>query len=85
MLLSNIIAMCVASLTVSRILMTELDQLVHRNLGFSGAMQVADALAARVSADRYKLAEVDMISLWLSASRTHNSPAANRDSPLRVE
>lgn len=43
-------------LVISPMVMTELDHLVHRDLGFSAAMQVADALTARIAAGRYRLA-----------------------------
>ncbi len=45
-------------LVISPMVMTELDHLVHRDLGFSAAMQVADALTARIAAGGYKLAEL---------------------------
>ena len=45
-------------LFISPMVMTELDHLVHRHLGFTAALQVADALTARMAAGRYKLAEL---------------------------
>lgn len=45
-------------LAISPMVLTELDHLVHRDLGFPAAMQVADALSARIAAGRYKLAEL---------------------------
>jgi uncharacterized protein len=45
-------------LIISPMVLTELDHLVHRDLGFAAAMQVADALTARIAAGVYKLAEL---------------------------
>jgi len=43
--------------------MTELDHLVRRDLGFTAALQVADALTARMATGRYKLAGLDHADL----------------------
>jgi predicted nucleic acid-binding protein len=37
---------------------TELDHLVHRDLGFSAAMQIIDALAGRMTEGQYRLADL---------------------------
>ena len=46
------------TLAISPLVITELDHLVHRDLGFSAALQVVDALAARMADGQYKLAEL---------------------------
>jgi predicted nucleic acid-binding protein len=48
---------------ISPLVLTELDHLVHRDLGFLAALQVADALAARMTAGRYKPAEFSIADL----------------------
>lgn len=45
-------------LAISPLVVTELDHLVHRDLGFTAAMQVVDALAARMADGQYRLAEL---------------------------
>jgi predicted nucleic acid-binding protein len=50
-------------LLVSPLVLTELDHLVHRDLGFPAARQVAGALAARMAAGQYKLAELSVADL----------------------
>lgn len=45
-------------LAISPLVITELDHLVHRDLGFPAAMQVMDALNARIEYGQYKLAEL---------------------------
>jgi len=50
-------------LVISPMVMTELDHLVHRDLGFNAALQVGDALIARMAAGRYKLAELSHADL----------------------
>lgn len=50
-------------LLISPLVLTELDHLVHRDLGFAAALQVAEALAARMSGGRYKLAELSIADL----------------------
>jgi predicted nucleic acid-binding protein len=46
------------TLAISPLVITELDHLVHRDLGFAAAMQVVDALADRIGDGRYRLAEL---------------------------
>jgi uncharacterized protein len=45
-------------LVISPLVLTELDHLVRRDIGFPAAVQAADALLARVAAGKYKLAEL---------------------------
>lgn len=45
-------------LAISPLVITELDHLVHRDLGFSAAMQIVDALADRMTEGQYRLAEL---------------------------
>lgn len=45
-------------LAISPLVLTELDHLVHRDLGYSAAMQVMEALLARIADGVYKLAEL---------------------------
>lgn len=47
-----------ATLAISPLVLTELDHLVHRDLGFTAAMQVVDALMARIGDGRYRLADL---------------------------
>ncbi|WP_431955879.1 type II toxin-antitoxin system VapC family toxin [Nocardia lijiangensis] len=51
------------TLVISPLVMTELDHLVHRDLGFEVAMQVTDALLGRLIDGRYKLAELKHVDL----------------------
>lgn len=46
------------TLAISPMVLTEIDHLVHRDLGFAAATQVADGLSARMTDGRYKLAEL---------------------------
>lgn len=46
------------TLAISPLVITELDHLVHRDLGFSAAVQVVDALAGRMTQGQYRLAEL---------------------------
>lgn len=46
------------TLAISPLVITELDHLVHRDLGFSAAMQVVDALTGRMTEGQYRLAEL---------------------------
>ena len=46
------------TLAISPLVVTELDHLVHRDLGFSAAMQVIDALAGRMIDGQYRLPEL---------------------------
>jgi predicted nucleic acid-binding protein len=45
-------------LVVSPLVLTELDHLVHRDLGFTAVMAINDALNARIADGQYKLAEL---------------------------
>ncbi|MCP2277153.1 Predicted nucleic acid-binding protein, contains PIN domain [Nocardia amikacinitolerans] len=51
------------TLVISPLVLTELDHLVHRDLGFEAAMQVTDALMGRLIEGRYKLAELKHVDL----------------------
>lgn len=51
------------TLLISPLVLTELDRLVHRDLGFDAAMQVTDALMRRLIDGRYKLAELKHVDL----------------------
>jgi uncharacterized protein len=46
------------TLAISPLVVTELDHLVHRDLGFSAAMQVIGALAGRMIDGQYRLPEL---------------------------
>ncbi|MEB3048807.1 PIN domain-containing protein [Mycolicibacter sp. MYC123] len=46
------------TLAISPLVLTELDHLVHRDLGFPAAVQVIDALAGRMTQGQYRLAEL---------------------------
>jgi uncharacterized protein len=46
------------SLAISPMVITELDHLVHRTLGFPAAMQVAEAVTGRMANGQYQLAEL---------------------------
>ncbi|MGV9820371.1 MULTISPECIES: type II toxin-antitoxin system VapC family toxin [Nocardia] len=56
------------TLVISPLVMTELDHLVHRDLGFEAAMQVTDALLGRLIDGRYKLAELKHVDLAAAQS-----------------
>ncbi|MBV9023497.1 MAG: PIN domain-containing protein [Streptomycetaceae bacterium] len=45
-------------LAISPLVVTELDHLVHRDVGFQAAMQTMEALNARMQDGQYKLAEL---------------------------
>ncbi|MGQ4598290.1 PIN domain-containing protein [Nocardia sp. R6R-6] len=51
------------TLVISPLVLTELDHLVHRDLGFPAAMQVTDALMGRMIEGRYRLAELKHVDL----------------------
>lgn len=55
-------------LVVSPLVLTELDHLVHRDLGFPAAMQITDALLARMIEGRYRLAELKHVDLSTAQS-----------------
>lgn len=64
-------ALCVMeseTLAISPLVITELDHLVHRDLGFTAAMQVVDALTARMGDGRYRLAELKHVDLAAAQS-----------------
>ncbi|MEV0545509.1 PIN domain-containing protein [Nocardia salmonicida] len=50
-------------LVISPLVLTELDHLVHRDLGFPAAMAVTEALMARMIDGRYRLAELKHVDL----------------------
>ena len=50
-------------LLISPLVLTELDHLTRRNLGFHAAMSVMDALAARMDTGQYRLAGVQLTDL----------------------
>lgn len=51
------------SLVISPLVVTELDHLVHRDLGFGAAMQVMSALTDRMADGQYKFAELKYVDL----------------------
>lgn len=51
------------TLLVSPLVLTELDHLTHRDFGFDAAMQITDALLARMIEGRYRLAELKHVDL----------------------
>ncbi|GEM34733.1 ribonuclease VapC26 [Nocardia neocaledoniensis NBRC 108232] len=55
--------MATETLVISPLVLTELDHLVHRDLGFDAAMQVTEALMARMLDGRYRLAELKHVDL----------------------
>ncbi|MDG9681280.1 PIN domain-containing protein [Streptomyces sp. DH18] len=50
-------------LAISPLVVTELDHLVHRDLGFPAAMQVMEALNSRMGDGQYRLAELKLADL----------------------
>jgi uncharacterized protein len=56
------------TLAISPLVITELDHLVHRDLGFAAAMQVIDALVDRIGDGRYRLAELKQADLVVAQS-----------------
>jgi predicted nucleic acid-binding protein len=46
------------TLAISPLVITELDHLVHRDLGYSAAVEVIDALAGRMAEGQYRLPEL---------------------------
>ncbi|MFH8881218.1 type II toxin-antitoxin system VapC family toxin [Streptomyces californicus] len=50
-------------LVISPLVVTELDHLVHRDLGFPAAMQVMEALNSRMDDGQYRLAELRLADL----------------------
>ncbi|WP_336085199.1 type II toxin-antitoxin system VapC family toxin [Nocardia sp. SSK8] len=55
--------MATETLVISPLVLTELDHLVHRDLGFDAAMQVIEALMTRMLDGRYRLAELEHVDL----------------------
>lgn len=51
------------TLALSPLVVTELDHLVHRDLGFRAAMQVMEAINARLADGQYKLADLSHTDL----------------------
>lgn len=51
------------TLAISPLVIAELDHLIHRDLGFAAALQVMDALVARMAGGQYKLATVGQTDL----------------------
>jgi predicted nucleic acid-binding protein len=51
------------SLVISPLVVTELDHLVHRDLGFGAAMQVMSALTDRMADGQYRFAELKYADL----------------------
>ncbi|MFJ1594413.1 ribbon-helix-helix protein, CopG family [Kitasatospora albolonga] len=50
-------------LAISPLVVTELDRLVHRDLGFPAALQVVEALNSRMDDGQYRLAELKLADL----------------------
>ncbi|MEU5282648.1 PIN domain-containing protein [Streptomyces sp. NPDC020755] len=50
-------------LAISPLVVTELDHLVHRDLGFPAAMQVMEALNSRMDDGQYRLADLRLADL----------------------
>ncbi|MCQ1577378.1 PIN domain-containing protein [Streptomyces parvus] len=50
-------------LAISPLVVTELDHLVHRDLGFPAALQVMEALSSRMDDGQYRLAELKLADL----------------------
>ncbi|MFD0420611.1 PIN domain-containing protein [Streptomyces parvus] len=50
-------------LAVSPLVVTELDHLIHRDLGFPAALQVMEALNSRMDDGQYRLAELKLADL----------------------
>ncbi|MFE9378837.1 type II toxin-antitoxin system VapC family toxin [Streptomyces sp. NPDC006855] len=50
-------------LAISPLVITELDHLVHRDLGFPAALQVMEALNSRMDDGQYRLAELKLADL----------------------
>ena len=56
------------TLAISPLVITELDHLVHRDLGYAAAIQVVDALTARMGDGQYRLAELRQADLVAAQS-----------------
>ncbi|MFG2588396.1 VapC toxin family PIN domain ribonuclease [Streptomyces sp. NPDC048438] len=61
------------TLALSPLVVTELDHLVHRDLGFSATMQVMEALNSRMADGQYRLADLKPADLSAAhdVRRTH--------------
>lgn len=57
------VVMDTETLALSPLVLTELDHLAHRDLGFDAALQVMEALSARIDDGRYKLADLRPVDL----------------------
>jgi uncharacterized protein len=56
-----------SKMVISPLVLTELDHLVHRDLGFPAAMEVIEALTDRMADGQYKLAELKHTDLTAAA------------------
>lgn len=56
------------TLLVSPLVLTELDHLTHRDLGYAAAVRITDALLARLIEGRYRLAELKHVDLVAAQS-----------------
>lgn len=56
------------TLIISPLVLTELDHLTRRDLGFSAAMKITDALLARTIDGSYRLAELEHVDLSTAQS-----------------
>ncbi|MGN2641360.1 type II toxin-antitoxin system VapC family toxin [Nocardia takedensis] len=56
------------TLVISPLVLTELDHLTRRDLGFSAAMAITDALLSRAIEGRYRLAELKHVDLSAAQS-----------------
>lgn len=54
-------------LLISPLVLTELDHLIHRDFGFNAAVEVAQALTARLTDGRYRLAALTTADLMAAA------------------
>lgn len=61
------------TLAISPLVVTELDHLVHRDLGFPAAIQVMEALNSRMADGQYRLADLKPVDLSAAheVRRTH--------------
>ncbi|MEV4127517.1 PIN domain-containing protein [Nocardia sp. NPDC049707] len=56
------------TLVISPLVLTELDHLTRRDLGFAAAMKITDALLGRALDGRYRLAELKHVDLSTAQS-----------------
>lgn len=66
-------------LLVSPLVMTELDHLIRRNLGFTATLKVAQALTDRVAAGLYRLATLSNDDLTQAAGVRTSYPSLELD------